>query len=103
MAFGGVPTGIMKPQDAASASGSARTMGSAPIETATAPPMGTSVAALAVLLVSSVNRIMIAVAADTTTSSGQLDRLCSASAIHVDNPEPAIADARLRPPPKSRS
>ncbi len=53
MAFGGVATGNMKPIEADSATGSMNINGSAFMAFAAAPPIGTKIAAIAVLLASS--------------------------------------------------
>ena len=54
MALGGVATGSMKAQPAASAVGTAKAIGSKPRETPTAAATGTKTAAVALLLVNSV-------------------------------------------------
>ena len=58
MALGGVPTGSMYEQLAARAVGTRKSMGFSPRLSASAPAMGRNVAAVAVLLVSSVSSRM---------------------------------------------
>src|SRR5690554_5306429 len=62
MAFGGVATGIMKAQLAATAAGTAKRIGDTSWPTARAPTSGRKAAAVAVLLVTSVrNRITVVI------------------------------------------
>src|SRR5690554_6009754 len=70
MAFGGVATGIMKAQLAASAVGIASNTGETPMDTASAPISGRKVAAVAVLLVISVSRLMEATTTPTSNRAG---------------------------------
>jgi hypothetical protein len=70
MAFGGVPTGSMNAQVAASAAGISRVIESAPMPIATPPRIGMKVAAVAVLLVTSVSSSTSVTIAATSRTIG---------------------------------
>ena len=100
IALGGVATGNMKAQLAASVMGTQIVRTGISACTAIAPTTGKNVAVVARLLVSSVRKITKAVAPITTakipnTASGE--RLWPN---HSARPLLANIDARLRPPPK---
>ncbi len=71
IAFGGVATGSMKAQLAASVTGTVMTIGSKPDSMAMAPTTGRKVAVVAILLVSSVRKMIIVAARMTMTASLQ--------------------------------
>ena len=103
MALGGVPTGSMKAQVAASVAGISSSIGSAPIPSATPPRIGMKVAAVAVFDVISVSRITIAVTAITSQIVGSAPSPDTCWPNHWSRPLADTAEARLSPPPNSIS
>src|SRR5690606_36679454 len=99
MALGGVATGSMKAQLAAIASGTANTVGGRPRLTAIAAANGRKVAALAVLLVISVRKIIPTVATAMIRITSQEPSPDIVDASQSARPEDSIAAANVRPPP----
>src|SRR5690554_5162667 len=103
MAFGGVATGIMKAQLAATAAGTAYRIGDTSWAMARAPISGRKAAAVAVLLVISVRKIITAAMTSTMASVGSVPITDRDSAIQTARPEEVITAASDRPPPNSSS
>ena len=99
IAFGGVATGIMKAQLAASVAGTIRSSGSTLIAAAVAPRIGRKVAVVAVLLVTSVSMISRAAAPMTRTSTGMPSSTSRRLPMKRSTPVLTTAAARLSPPP----
>ena len=94
IALGGVATGIIKAQLAAIAVGIANKIGETPIETAKAPIKGKKVAAVAVLLVISVKKLIAATIKPTISRVGSIPMPEKLPAIHSDKPELVITPAK---------
>src|SRR5687768_13645143 len=103
MAFGGVPTGSMKPLLAASPAATRSTSGLIPEATASEDATGRNAAAVAVLLVNSVRMVMIVVTIRTRASGGSARRFPTDAVIHAASPPSWIAAASDSPPPKRMS
>ncbi len=99
IAFGGVATGSMNAQLAASVTGTVSMIGSKPASSAIAPTTGRNVAVVAVLLVSSVRKMIIAAAVTTTTQSGRSPTACRLIPSHSASPVFDTALASDSPPP----
>ena len=100
-AFGGVATGSMNAQLAASVTGTDKISGESPSSRASAPRIGKNVAVVARLLVISVRNITRAVAQNTTKPMPRTDSGDKPSASHDAKPLLDIAEAKLKPPPNS--
>src|SRR5690554_379691 len=103
MAFGGVATGIMKAQLAATAAGTAYRRGDTSWAIANAPISGRKAAAVAVLLVTSVRKMITVVMISKITRVGMVPITAMDSAIQIARPEEVITAASDRPPPNSNS
>ena len=99
IAFGGVATGSMKAQLAAKVTGTASTIGSKPDSMAMAPTTGRNVAVVAMLLVSSVRKMIIVAATMTMAARGRVPMACKLLPNHSARPVRETALARVRPPP----
>ena len=93
----------MNAEVAASATGMVSSSGSAPIPTATPPMTGRNVAAVAVLLVSSVRKITAVVITATSSRMARPCRLCAWVPIHSVSPEELNCEDSARPPPNSNN
>src|SRR3712207_6130639 len=103
MAFCGVDTGSMNPNDAANVAASAGTNGLIPAATATGMMIGTTTAAEAVLLV--VSEMMIArITANTVIANVLVSPRVSAEALPMVSARPvsASSDPKMMPVPNSR-
>ncbi len=103
MALGGVATGSMKAQEAAKAAGINNSSGFCRRPIATAASTGIAMAAVAVLEVSSVRKIINAVTANSSTSNGASCSRITWPPIQLDKPVLSKPAARDRPPPNSTS
>mmetsp|Transcript_78801 Transcript_78801/g.222813 ORF Transcript_78801/g.222813 Transcript_78801/m.222813 type:complete len:400 (-) Transcript_78801:416-1615(-) len=101
MAFGGVATGSIKAQLAASVAGTIRVTGASWREQARSPRIGSSTLAVAVLLVTSVRKVTSSTAANTTRSVGAPWRTDSCWPSHSESPVALKPVASAKPPPKS--
>ena len=99
IAFGGVATGNMNAQLAASVTGTVSMIGSNPASSAIAPTTGRNVLVVAVLLVSSVRKMIVAAVAATMTHSGRSPIACRLVPSHWASPVFDTALASVRPPP----
>src|SRR3970040_474418 len=86
IAFGGVATGSMNAQLAASAAGTASINGSTPIAVASDPTTGRNAAVVAVLLVSSVRNTTTVVTTRVTGRSGHPPTQDNDAPIHSASP-----------------
>ena len=102
IAFGGVATGNMNAQLAASVTGTRSTTGSYPASIAIAPTTGMNVAVVPILLVSSVRKIISVETMITSRAIGSRPTSCKFPPSHVASPVRDTAAASVSPPPKSK-
>ena len=102
IAFGGVATGSINAQLAASGIGATRIIGLMPISTAMAPTTGRKVAVVAILLVNSVKKIIIAVISTTIATSGSVPISTRFTPNHFAKPVLLTAEASDKPPPNNK-
>src|SRR5690606_10652720 len=98
---GGVTTGSMKSQLAASAAGTSRNMASIPRPTYTAPMIGTKMLAIAILLVNYVMNSKINTATATNMIVGSTTRYATWSPSHAANPVSSNCFDSASPPPNN--
>ena len=103
MAFGGVATGIMNAQEADSVAGTISSSGWMPVATATAASIGRMVSVVAVLLVSSVRKVMARHTSRISTNTGNTPTAWNWSPIICANPVRWKPVANARPPPISNT
>jgi len=101
MAFGGVATGSMNAQVAARATGMTSSMMSWSMPAATPPMIGRKAAAVAVLEVISVRKMMRAVTASTISTTGSPPTPRETSPIQAERPFAVNIAERESPPPNS--
>ena len=99
IAFGGVEIGSIKAQLAAMTIGMRIKFGSTFMTEEKADPNGNRMIAVAVLLVSSVRKMTVAVIAKRVVHNSQLWNCSKFSPMILVNPLSEIAPARLNPPP----
>mmetsp|Transcript_47919 Transcript_47919/g.143111 ORF Transcript_47919/g.143111 Transcript_47919/m.143111 type:complete len:304 (-) Transcript_47919:398-1309(-) len=102
IALGGVATGSMKAQLAASVAGTMSVTGWAPTDRASSPMMGSRTFAVAVLLVTSVRKVTTRTTKRTSSTVGKSRRRQSWSPIQADKWVSLNPVARAKPPPKRR-